>query len=118
MRVVSITWARFRMMQAIEPVNPAVAASISLISMSQRTEPFHQEAVSSVGQMSALTKAKKLSREIHNTKLDAAMLPFLTCQMKGGRHRMMAMIDNAGIATARGDRSKLVYSMSIYLRGT
>lgn len=63
--------------------------------------------------MRALMKAKRLSTTIQKIKLEAARLRCLVCQTNGGRHRIMDINARTGIATAEGERSKVVESMVV-----
>lgn len=105
------TFARFRMMHTREPTKPKVIAIMSLTSTSQRPEPSHQFAVSSVGQMRALIKFMRLESMTQPTRLDAARLRLLMCQAKGGISIMKAVSARTGIATAAGKTGKFASAM-------
>lgn len=100
--LVSRAIAKLLMMHAKEPTVPKPSAISSLASISQRPEPCHQWNMSSVGQMSALMKIKRLDSRMQNTRLDAARLRFLICQMKGGVSMMRVKRASVGSATAAG----------------
>lgn len=103
---VSKAFARLRMIQTMEPTIPKLAAIMILISMSQRILPCHQCCMSSVGQMSGLMKFIRLEMMTQNTRLDAARLRFLICQISGGVSMMSVMNASIGSATALGVTGK------------
>ena len=100
---VSKTEAKFFMMHARDPGTPMVEAISSFTSISQRTKPFHQLAISSVGQMRALIKSKNRVMTIQKTRPAAAKLRFLTCQIKGGISIKMVMHASTGTTMAYGE---------------
>lgn len=63
--------------------------------------------MSSVGQMSGLMKFIRLEMTTQNTRLDAAKLRFLMCQIKGGVSMMSVMNASVGSATALGVTGKV-----------
>ncbi len=104
---VSKAFARLRMMQAMEPTTPKLAAIIILISMSQRTWPWNQRCMSSVGQRSGLMKFMRLVMTTQNTRLDAPRLRFLICQTNGGTSMMSVINASIGTAIALGVTGKV-----------
>lgn len=111
---VSSTLARARMMHANEPEIPTVAASKSLASMSQRTNPGNQLLTLSVGHMRALTKLHRFAKMVQEIRLQAATLRFLACHIRGGMSKRRAMSAKVGKAIDAGDKLSAAGSMVRY----
>lgn len=104
-------------MQANEPEIPTVAASRILASMSQRTYPVNQVDTLSVGHMRALTKLHRLTRMVHEIRLQAATLRFLACHTRGGMSKRIAMNAKVGKAMDAGVKLSAIGSMMRNARG-
>lgn len=89
-------------MHASEPAIPTLAASRILASMSQSTYPANQVVILSVGHIRALTKLHRLTRMVHEIKLQGARLRFVACHTRGGMPKTIAMIAKVGKAMDAG----------------
>ena len=69
----------------------------------QKISPCHHVSTSSVGQIRALMKLRKLLRMIQKTRLDAGKFLFLMCHTKGGISISMVINASKGSAIAAAE---------------